>query len=77
MAKTKTEGGDCMTATKKLRSLMVAKGLIQSDVAAKLGISPQSFSYKLNNKVEFKASEIEALCILLDITNKDEYFFCS
>lgn len=66
-----------MTATKKLRSLMIAKGYTQSDIADKLGISPQSLSYKINNKVEFKASEIETLCVLLDITNKDEYFFCT
>jgi transcriptional regulator with XRE-family HTH domain len=66
-----------MTNTKEIRSLMAKKGLTQCDVAKALGISYQSFSYKLNNRVEFKASEIEALCVLLDIENKDEYFFCS
>ncbi len=64
-----------MTATNKLRSLIVEKGLTQGDVASKLGISPQSFSYKLNNKIEFKASEIEALCTLLSISDKDSIFF--
>ncbi len=64
-----------MTATNELRSLIVKKGLTQGDVANKLGISPQSFSYKLNNKIEFKASEIEALCILLCISDKDSIFF--
>lgn len=48
----------------------------QSDIAEKLGISSQSFSYKLHNKKEFKASEIKFLCNLLNITDKDAYFFC-
>lgn len=66
-----------MTNTKEIRSLMAKKGLTQNDVARALGMSYQSFSYKLNNKVEFRASEIEALCELLSITDKDMYFFCS
>lgn len=66
-----------MTNSKEIRSLMAKKGLTQNDVARILGISYQSFSYKLNNKVEFKASEIEALCNLFNITDKDMYFFCS
>ena len=64
-----------MTATNELRSLIIKKGFTQSYVADKLGISPQSLSYKINNKVEFKASEIEALCTLLCISNKDIIFF--
>ncbi len=66
-----------MTATNELRSLIVKKGLTQGDIAKKLGISPQSFSYKLNNKVEFKASEIETLCSILSIKDKDKIFFAS
>ena len=65
-----------MTNTNELRSLMARKGLTQNDVARILGISYQTFSYKLNNKVEFRVSEIEALCNLFDITDKDMYFFC-
>lgn len=64
-----------MTATNELRSLIAKKGYTQGYVASKLGISPQSFSYKINNKVEFKASEIEALCVLLCISDKDSIFF--
>lgn len=66
-----------MTNTNEIRSLIAKFGLTQADVAKALGISCQSFSYKLNNKVEFKASEIEALCDLLSIGDKDFYFFCS
>lgn len=66
-----------MTNTKEIRSLMAKRGLTQCDMAKALGMSYQSFSYKLNNKVEFKASEIEALCDVLAIRDKDFYFFCS
>lgn len=64
-----------MTDTNKLRSIIVGKGMTQGFVADKLGISHQSFSYKVNNKVEFKASEIETLCSLLEIKDKDSIFF--
>lgn len=65
-----------LTATNKLKAKLSEKGLTQSEVADKLGISYQAFSYKLNNKSEFKASEIETLCKELDISDKDAYFFC-
>lgn len=65
-----------LTATNKLKAKLSENGLTQSMVADKLGISMQSFSYKLNNKVEFKASEIKTLCRILDIQDKDAYFFC-
>ena len=66
-----------MTDTNELRSLIVKNGYTQTSIAEKIGISYKSFSYKLNNKVEFKVSEIEALCSILGITDKDKYFFCS
>lgn len=65
-----------MTATNKLKAKLSEYNLTQSEIADMLKISMQSFSYKLNNKVEFKASEIKALCSILDITDKDAYFFC-
>lgn len=64
-----------MTATNKLRAKLSEMQLTQSDVADKLGISYQSFNYKLNGKTEFKASEIKKLCSILKITDKDAYFF--
>lgn len=66
-----------MTATNKLKARLVEFGYTIQMAAELLGISYQSFSQKLNNKTEFKASEIEILSIALKITNKDEYFFCS
>ena len=51
--------------------------VISKEVAEKIGISLQSLSYKINNKIEFRASEMERLCNLLNITDKDSYFFYS
>ena len=66
-----------LTATNLLKAKLIEMGYRQEDIADILNISSQSFSYKLNNKREFKASEIEALCSVLKIQNKDAYFFCS
>ena len=51
--------------------------MTQEQIAKKLNISYQSLSYKINNKTDFKASEIQTLCDILKITDKDQYFFCS
>ena len=58
-----------MTNTLKLRALLVENNLTNEDIAKKLGISKQSFSMKINNKREFKASEINKLSALLNLSN--------
>lgn len=70
------KGGIVVTNTKKLKACLLEKGFTQSEIADKLRISYQSFNYKLNNVTEFKASEIKQLCEILNISNKDAYFFC-
>lgn len=64
-----------MTDTNKLKAKIMESGLTQEKVAKMLGISCQSLSYKINNKIDFKATEINNLCRILDISNKDDYFF--
>lgn len=64
-----------MTNTLKLKSIMVEKGFTQAELAKALNISEQSLNYKINNKREFKASEITMLIKLLSITNVSEIFF--
>lgn len=64
-----------MTNTLKLKALMVEKGFTQEQLAKRLGISEQSLNYKINNKREFKASEITVMIDLLKITNVSEIFF--
>lgn len=56
-----------MTNTKKLRALMVEKGYTQEQLAKLLGITETTLNYKINNKREFKASEIQALTKILGI----------
>jgi DNA-binding XRE family transcriptional regulator len=54
---------------------MIEVGITQAELAKILGISTQAMNYKINNKSEFKVSEIEAVAGALKIRNKDEYFF--
>lgn len=56
-----------MVNTNLLKSEIAKKGLIQSDVAKKIGVSHQSFNYKLHNKTEFKVDEVNRVCEVLDI----------
>lgn len=64
-----------MTNTQQVKSAIVARGLTQAKVARQIGLSPTSLSYKINNRREFKASEIEKLCEILDISDVPYYFF--
>lgn len=65
-----------MINTKLLKSYFVKNGLTQEDVAKNIGISYQSLSDKVNNKVQFKVNEVSSLCEILNIKDdKDEIFF--
>lgn len=61
-----------MVNSSKLRGIIIGNNFTNEETAKKLGISNQSFSMKLNNKREFKASEISALMKLFNITNPNE-----
>lgn len=63
-----------MTDTNALKSAIVAKGYTQNEIAAKISISLTSFNYKLNNRREFKASEISALCKILELPDASIFF---
>lgn len=65
-----------MINTKLLKSYFVKNGLTQEEIARKIGISYQSLSDKVNNKVQFKIDEVANLCEILEITTeKDNIFF--
>lgn len=67
-----------MTDTKALKELILSKGLKMKYVANYLGLTSYGFSLKLNNKQEFKTSEVAALCELLgikDLKKKEALFF--
>lgn len=67
-----------MTNTEEVKKIILEKGLKLQYVAQILGITRYSLSKKLENKNEFKASEITALCKLLCIASlkeRDRLFF--
>lgn len=65
-----------MVNEKLLKARILEKGIDKKVIAEKLGISPTSLNYKLNNKTEFKGSEIQLLSQILGISReKDRYFF--
>ena len=61
-----------MTNSEALRELINAKGLKLKFVAEYLGLSPYGFNLKMQNKQEFKTSEVAALCELLEIESLEE-----
>ena len=67
-----------MTNTEALKKKIQEQGLKQGYIAEKMGLSSYGFANKLNNKTEFKATEIRFLCELLNITSlreKESIFF--
>lgn len=67
-----------MTDTVALKDLIHKRGLKMKYVAEYLGLSAYGFQLKVENKQEFKTSEVTALCELLEInslTEKEKIFF--
>lgn len=60
-----------MTNRKLIEDAMNRKGLKKGFVADKLGVSRATFWALLSGKTEFKASQIKALCELLDIDDSE------
>ena len=67
-----------MTNKQLLEQAIREKGLKKSFLAEKIGLTPAGFYNCLNNKAEFKASQINTLCDLLgikDLATKEAIFF--
>lgn len=67
-----------MTNTALLKQRIAESGMKKGKLAEKLHLSMDSFGRKVNNKREFKASEIQALCTVLNIESleeKEQIFF--
>lgn len=66
-----------MTNTKKLEMAITRSGLTKKFLASKLGLSTMGLYKKIHNLTEFKASEIEMLTKLLNLTSyeRDAIFF--
>ena len=60
-----------MTNTSLLEQYIKQSGYKKSYIARQLGLTAYGFSLKVNNKSEFKGSEMDILCDLLKIDVKD------
>lgn len=56
-----------MTDSQILKDTIEKSGLKKGQIAKVMGINPYTLALKINNEREFKASEIDALCRLLNI----------
>lgn len=61
----------------KLLGRMKEFGYTQDSLAKAIGIEKSTINLKLNNKGEFRAGEMDAICKVLDISNDElgVYFF--
>lgn len=69
-----------MTDTELLEAIIDQSGLKKSYIAQKIGISAFSLAKKLRNENEFKATEIDKMCKLLNISSledKERIFFAN
>ena len=57
-----------MTNKDLLEKYIEKSGYKKSFLAKKIGVTAYGFLLKVNNKSEFKATEIETLCTLLNIS---------
>ena len=67
-----------MNNTALLEQAIKNSGLKKNFLAEKVGLSPAGFCNCLNNRAEFRASQINILCELLNITDlaeKEAIFF--
>lgn len=69
-----------MTNTKLLEKKIEESGLKKNFIAQALGLSPYGLAKKINNETEFKTSEVDGLCKILnisDLAEKDRIFFAN
>ena len=60
-----------------LKAKTIERGFRQFEISEAIGLNPTTYSLKLNNKAEFKQSEIEKICEVLKIPPEEirKYFF--
>lgn len=69
-----------MTNTDLLEEKIEKSGLKKNFIAQTLGLSPYGLAKKINNETEFKTSEVDGLCKILnisDLAEKDRIFFAN
>ena len=66
------------TNTELLEDIIQKSGYKKQYLAEKIGLTPAGFYNCINNRAEFRAGQINALCELLgitDLTQKENIFF--
>lgn len=53
-------------------SVVARTGMTHKELSQKIGISKNTLSSKVNNKVPFNVNEIDRICQVLGITNDNE-----
>ena len=68
-----------MTDTLELKTFLFRKQITLEKLSDLIGLSTTTLSYKINNKIEFKSSEIKAMQEILGLTNdeRDKIFFAN
>lgn len=61
-----------MTNTSLLEQYIERSGYKKSFIARQIGLTAYGLSLKINNKSDFKAREMTALCKILKISAKDK-----
>lgn len=59
----------------KLKGLMREKGITQTELADKIGMTVQALNAKLNGRSSFTVNEVNKICRVLSIENPTPYFF--
>lgn len=62
---------------KKLKGKLKEEDYTQKEIADLLGITPQAFNSKINNRTQFTLSEVIKMINILRIDNPMEIFFTS
>lgn len=60
-----------MTDSKAFKAYILERGWTMEHLAEELGIALSSLSYKVNNRRQFRPTEIVAIKKLLDMTSED------
>lgn len=55
-----------------LRGRIVAAGMLQKELAAAVGMSPNSLTMKIQGRRSFSCDEVEKICDVLEITEPRE-----
>lgn len=63
----KSNEAELSSATLSIKTLLTWRGILQKDAAKALGITPPSFSKKLNGDTRFTADEVVTLSKMLNI----------